>query len=62
LTNLDELQNAIEDLNVDKAPGPKSMPNMFLKYLPQRAIFFLVKLLMQLSSSVTFHQTGSMLT
>ena len=62
LTSLDELQKAIEGLNVDKTPGPKSMPNIFLKYLPQRPIFFLVKLVMQLSSSVTFYQTGSMLT
>ena len=35
LTNTDEVQEAIRDLKVTKAPGPNGILNMPLKHLPQ---------------------------
>ena len=42
LTNPDEVQEAIRDLKVGKAPGPGGIPNRALKHLPLRVIFLLV--------------------
>ena len=42
LTNPDEVQEAIRDLKVGKAPGPNGIPNRALKHLPQRAVSLLV--------------------
>ena len=42
LTNPEEVQEAIRDLKVSKAPGPNGIPNRGLKHLPQRAVSLLV--------------------
>jgi hypothetical protein len=42
LTNPEEVQESIRGLKDSKAPGPKGIPNMALKHLPQRAVFLLV--------------------
>ena len=42
LTNPEEVQEAIRDLKVSKAPGPNGIPNRALKHLPQRAVSLLV--------------------
>jgi hypothetical protein len=42
VTNPQEVQEAIRDLKVIKAPGPKGVSNMALKHTPQRAVFPLV--------------------
>ena len=34
LTNPEDVQEAIRGLNVEKAPGPKGIPNRALKHLP----------------------------
>jgi hypothetical protein len=39
-----EVQEAIRDLKVGKAPGPDGIPNKALKHLPQRVISLLVVL------------------
>jgi hypothetical protein len=44
LTTPEEVQEAIEDLKVSKAPGPTGIPNSSLKPLPQRTVSFLVLL------------------
>jgi hypothetical protein len=38
LTNPEEVQLSIRALKVSKAPGPNGIPNMALKYLPQRVV------------------------
>ena len=44
LTNLDEVQEAIVCLKVNKAPGPNGIPNRALKHLPQRSVSLLVQI------------------
>jgi hypothetical protein len=44
LTNPDEVQEAIRDLKLGKAPGPEDIPNRTFKHLPLRAISLLVTL------------------
>ena len=51
LTTPDEVHEAIRDLKVSKAPGPNSIPNRALKYLPQWA----VSLLAQIFNAVLTH-------
>jgi hypothetical protein len=41
-SNPEEVQEAIRELKVGKAPGPNGIPNRALKHLPQRAISLLV--------------------
>ena len=42
LTNPEDVQEAISDLKVSKAPDQNGLPNMALKHLPKRAISLLV--------------------
>jgi len=42
LTYPEEVQEAIRGLKIDKAPGPKDIPNRDLKHLPQRVVSLLV--------------------
>jgi hypothetical protein len=42
LTKPDEVQEAIRDFKLNKAPGPNEIPKRALKYLPQQWVFFLV--------------------
>jgi hypothetical protein len=44
LTKHEEVQDAIRGLRVSKVPGPNSIPNRALKYLPERAVSLLVTL------------------
>jgi hypothetical protein len=43
LTSPSEVQQAITDLKVGKAPVPNGIPNSVLRHLPKRAINFLTK-------------------
>jgi hypothetical protein len=43
LTSPSEVQQAIRDLKVGKAPGPNGIPNRVLRHLPNRARTFLTK-------------------
>ena len=42
LTNPTDVQNAIRDLKVGKAPAPNGIPNRALKHLPLSAVSLLV--------------------
>jgi hypothetical protein len=44
LTDPAEVQDAIRDLRISKAPCPDGIPNRAPKHLPQRVIFLLVAL------------------
>jgi hypothetical protein len=45
LTSPSEVQQAIMDLKVSKAPGPYGIPNRVLRHLPKREITVLTKVL-----------------
>jgi hypothetical protein len=44
VTSPSEVQEAIKDLKVGKAPGPNGVPNRALKHLRKRDITFITKL------------------
>jgi hypothetical protein len=44
LNNLDEVNEAIRDLKVGKAPGPNGIPKRAMEHFPQRAVSSLVRI------------------